>query len=133
MSKNDPAAKGQRIRGVSGRRNKKTTEALKPAIEPGVSVNGPAEPLAIDLHSDDLQIVRTLELELRMAVHEAGHAVARVHLDIGTIVKITIEAPEGGYVAGTMPGPGEQTEEMLTGVLIAALAGRAAEEVIIES
>jgi cell division protease FtsH len=133
MSKNDPAAKGQRISGVSGRRNKKRTEALKPATEPGVSVNEPAEPLAIDRHSDDLQIMRTLELELRMAVHEAGHAVARLHLDIGTIVKITIEAPEGGYVAGTMPGPGEQTEEMLTGVLIAGLAGRAAEEIIIES
>ncbi|MHA6645861.1 hypothetical protein [Mesorhizobium sp. A623] len=133
MSKNDPAAKGQRIRGVSGRRKKERTEALKPAIEPGVSVNGPAEPLAVDRLSGDLLIVRSQELELRMAVHEAGHAVARLHLDIGTIVKITIEAPEGGYVAGTMPGPGEQTEEMLTGVLIAALAGRAAEEVIIES
>ncbi|MHA6688773.1 hypothetical protein ACX3P0_25030 [Mesorhizobium sp. A556] len=135
MSKNDPTANGQRIRGTSRRRKKKRMEvaAVTPAVEPGCPRQGPAEPLAIDRHSDDLQIVRTLELELRMAVHEAGHAVARLHLDIGTIVKITIEAPEGGYVAGTMPGPGEQTEEMLTGVLIAALAGRAAEEVIIES
>ncbi len=76
-------------------------------------------------------LLRSPQLQFRMAVHEAAHAVARLHLDLGTIVKITIEAPEGGYVAGTMSG--EQTEAMLTGVLIAALAGRAAEEVIVGS
>ncbi|WP_459079016.1 hypothetical protein [Mesorhizobium sp. A623] len=135
MSKNDSAATGKRGRRMSRlpKRKKKGSVPITPEAEQAVPVIGSAEPLAVDRLSDDLLIVRSQELEFRMAVHEAGHAVARLRLDIGTIVKITIEAPEGGYVAGTMPGPGEQTEEMLTGVLIAALAGRAAEEVIIES
>ncbi|MHA6646238.1 hypothetical protein [Mesorhizobium sp. A623] len=134
-SRRNPARPNRRARGKSVRLSRRDgrTEAPIPAVEPGIPVNEPAESPAIERLCDDLQIVRSLELEHRMAVHEAGHAVARLHLDIGTIVKITIEAPEGGYVAGTMPGPGEQTEEMLTGVLIAGLAGRAAEEVIVGS
>lgn len=134
-SRRNPTRQNRRVRGKSVRLSRKEarTEATPPAAEPGIPVNEPADPLALERLCDDLQIVRSLELEHRMAVHEAGHAIARLHLDIGTIVKITIEAPEGGYVAGTMPGPGEQTEEMLTGVLIAGLAGRAAEEVIVGS
>lgn len=134
-SRHNPARANQRTGGKSVRlrRKDRRTKATPPAAEPSIPLNEPAASLAVERLCDDLQIVRSLELAHRMAVHEAGHAVARLHLDIGTIVKITIEAPEGGYVAGTMPGPGEQTEEMLTGVLIAALAGRAAEEVIVGS
>jgi cell division protease FtsH len=132
-SRRNPARQNRRARRKSVRLSRKDgrPEATPATVEPGIPVNEPAVSPAIERLCDDLQIVRSLELEHRMAVHEAGHAVARLHLDIGTIVKITIEAPEGGYVAGTMPGPGEQTEEMLTGVLIAGLAGRAAEEVIV--
>jgi cell division protease FtsH len=135
MSKDDPTRADQRVRGLSRRpkRKKKRTETIASEVEPSVPVNDPAEPIAADSFSEEILPTRSRELQFRMAVHEAGHAVARLHLEIGTIVKITIEAQEGGYVAGTMPGPEEQTEEMLTGILIAGLAGRAAEEVIIKS
>ena len=68
----------------------------------------------------------------RMAVHEAGHAVARLHFGFGPIIEITIDAPNGGYTLGEL-GQDEQTEELLTTILIEHLAGRAAEEEILGS
>lgn len=135
MSKDDPTRTDQRLHPMSRRpkRKRNRTETVTSEIEPSVPVNGAAELHAADRVSEEILPTRSQELQFRMAVHEAGHAVARLHLEIGTIMKITIEAPEGGYVAGTMPGPEEQTEEMLTGILIAGLAGRAAEEVLIKS
>lgn len=76
---------------------------------------------------------RAPQLLFRMAVHEAGHAVARLYLDLGTIERITIEAPEGGSVTWRVDEVPDQTEELLTAVLVATLAGRAAEEEIIGS
>ncbi|TPL02546.1 hypothetical protein FJ938_19030 [Mesorhizobium sp. B2-4-14] len=108
------------------------TGAVEAAGDSGISAERAANAVgSADSLLQDGILLRSLQLQFRMSVHESAHAVARLHLDLGTIVKITIQAPEGGYVTGTMPG--EQTEAMLTGVLIAALAGRAAEEVIVGS
>lgn len=68
----------------------------------------------------------------RIAAHEAGHAVCRLHLRLGRIVEITIDGPEGGHTLGTV-SQDEQTEELLTAILVATLAGRAAEEEILGS
>jgi len=75
---------------------------------------------------------RSMRLLHRMAVHEAGHAVARLHFRLGPIIEITIDAPDGGYTLGAL-SQDEQTEELLTAILIANLAGRAAEEEILGS
>lgn len=75
---------------------------------------------------------RSMRLLHRMAVHEAGHAVARLHFGFGPIIEITIDAPDGGYTLGEL-GQDEQTEELLTTILIEHLAGRAAEEEILGS
>ncbi|WP_312795967.1 hypothetical protein [Tianweitania sp.] len=70
-------------------------------------------------------------LIFRMAIHEASHAVIRLYLGLGNITKITIEAPEGAYVAWEDGVLQEQTEEFFTAVLVATLAGRAGEQEII--
>src|SRR5690606_36373585 len=75
---------------------------------------------------------RSPRLLHRMAVHEAGHAVARLHFGFGPLIEITIEAPDGGYTLGEL-GQDEQTEELLTTSLIENLSGRAAEEEILGS
>jgi ATP-dependent Zn protease len=75
---------------------------------------------------------RSMRLLYRMAVHEAGHAVARLHFRLGPIIEITIDAPDGGYTLGEL-GQDEQTEELLTTILVEHLAGRAAEEEILGS
>lgn len=75
---------------------------------------------------------RSPRLLHRMAVHEAGHAVARLHFGFGPIIEITIDAPDGGYTLGEL-GQDEQTEELLTTILIENLSGRAAEEEILGS
>lgn len=75
---------------------------------------------------------RSMRLLHRMAVHEAGHAIARLHFGFGPIIEITIDAPDGGYTLGAL-GQDEQTEELLTTILIEYLAGRAAEEEILGS
>ncbi len=72
-------------------------------------------------------------LRWRMALHEAGHAVARIVLKLGTITLITIDGPDGGFVESTEPQHVEETEALLSAVLIAKLAGRAAEEVLLGS
>lgn len=75
---------------------------------------------------------RSAMLCWRMAVHEAGHAIARLYLQFGAIIEITIEAPEGGYTLGSV-SQDEHTEEFFTALLVAYLAGRAAEEEILGS
>lgn len=67
-------------------------------------------------------------LRFRMAIHEAGHAVARIRLELGEVTMITIDAPEGGFVAGASESGYEPTEELLTAILVCTLAGRAAEQ-----
>ena len=48
--------------------------------------------------------VRSLQLQSACQSMKLLMEVVRLHLELGTIVKITIEAPEGGYFTGTMPG-----------------------------
>jgi cell division protease FtsH len=73
---------------------------------------------------------RSAKLCWRMAVHEAGHAIARLYLELDPIIEITIDAPEGGYTLGSV-SQDEHTEELFTAFLVAYLAGRAAEEEIL--
>lgn len=79
----------------------------------------------------EVRPVRSTLLRMRMATHEAGHAIARMVLGFGPIEEITIEAPKGGLISGRI-GQDEMTEEHLTVVLIQTLAGRAAEDVLLE-
>jgi len=68
-------------------------------------------------------------LRWRIALHEAGHAVARRVLNLGSVTLITISAPSGGgMVVSDETSLGAETEEHLTAMLVAMLAGRAAEE-----
>lgn len=75
---------------------------------------------------------RSAKLCWRMAVHEAGHVLARLYLKLGQIIEITIDAPEGGYTLGSI-SQDEHTEEFFTAHLVAYIAGRAAEEEILGS
>lgn len=85
--------------------------------------------------SSDRQPVPSSSLLYRIAIHEAGHAVARIRLGIGTLDRITIglDRERGGGVSWIPDSDDEATEERLTSELVATLAGRAAEEVIIGS
>lgn len=75
---------------------------------------------------------RSKDLRWRMALHEAGHAVARIVLRLGRITLISIDGPDGGMVVSETDRTAE-TEGWLSSVLIAKLAGRAAEEVLLGS
>lgn len=70
-----------------------------------------------------------------MAVHEAGHAVARIRLDAGMIETITtdLQHPRGCGVTWIPYTDDEMTEQRLTAELVILMAGRAAEEVLLGS
>lgn len=68
-----------------------------------------------------------------MAVHEAGHAVAHLYYELGTPERITIASPDGGFITWRVDELQDQTEEVLLAVLVATLAGRAAEKEILGS
>ncbi|HEV7416377.1 MAG TPA: ATP-dependent Zn protease [Tianweitania sediminis] len=73
-------------------------------------------------------------LRRRMALHEAGHAVARLAFRLGIITLITIDGPGGiGLVESEERLPREETEDWLQTLLVAMLAGRAAEEELVGS
>lgn len=73
-------------------------------------------------------------LRRRMALHEAGHAVARLTAGLGTLTLITIDGPGGmGMVESEEPSWREETEDWLQALLVAILAGRAAEEELLGS
>lgn len=71
----------------------------------------------------------------RLAIHEAGHAVARIQLNAGTLELITLDSARerGGGVSWIPDDDDEATETRLTNELIILLAGRAAEEVLVGS
>ncbi len=71
----------------------------------------------------------------RLAMHEAGHAVARIHLNAGTLelIKLDLARERGGGVSWIPDDDDEATETRLTNELIIMLAGRAAEEVLVET
>ncbi len=63
-----------------------------------------------------------------MAIHEAGHAVARLVLDLGRVTAISIDGPAGGYTEAETPTMEAETERFFAALLVIRLAGRAAEE-----
>jgi cell division protease FtsH len=71
---------------------------------------------------------RSEALRWCMAYHEAGHAVARLVLDLGRITSIGIDGPAGGYTEGKTPTTGVETEAVFDGLLAVSLSGRAAEK-----
>jgi cell division protease FtsH len=76
---------------------------------------------------------RPLALRWRMAIHEAGHAVARLVLGQGRVVSIGIDTPDGGYTEGRLPITESETEALFDRLIAVWLAGRAAEEELLGS
>jgi cell division protease FtsH len=70
---------------------------------------------------------RSQAVRRRVAIHEAGHAVARLVLNLGRITSISIDSPTGGYTEGKTPAVESETEAFFEGLLVVSLAGRAAE------
>lgn len=76
--------------------------------------------------------VKPESLRWRTALHEAGHAIARLVLGLGTITLITIDGLNGGgMVQSEELEPVAETEEWISALLIVKLAGRAAEEIVL--
>jgi ATP-dependent Zn protease len=67
------------------------------------------------------------ELRWRMAVHEAGHAIAHLILRSSEIVLITIDHPQGGLVQVADEPPHARTETAMLHDIGVCLAGRTAE------
>jgi len=76
---------------------------------------------------------RSDALRWRMAVHEAGHAVARLFFNLGTVDTISIDGPNGGYIESRTPGEREETQEFFRALIAITLAGRAAEQELLGS
>lgn len=72
------------------------------------------------------------DVRRRVAVHEAGHAVAAIVLGMAQPVSLSIH-PSGGVTETTLTEFGAQTREYLEKYLMCLLAGRAAEELVFES
>jgi ATP-dependent Zn protease len=66
----------------------------------------------------------------RVAVHEAGHMLARILLDLGTLTVVTIDGPNGGFTEALLPDDHLETEQRCQDLLVVIMAGRAAEQVI---
>lgn len=66
----------------------------------------------------------------RIAVHEAGHALAWTVSDIATVQTVTVGNGSGGFVESDMRTDVVQTEEWLNQMIACALAGRAAEKLV---
>ena len=74
------------------------------------------------------------DLRWRVAVHEAGHCIASLHLKVGQVRQISIEA--SGTARGFFEALGDMeilTEARALDLLCLHLAGRAAEEVMLGS
>lgn len=80
-----------------------------------------------DTLSRDQESAAIDTIECRMAVHEAGHAVAAWCCTMTTDVSITIEAKHGGLVTWMMHGDGV---DVTWHRLVIALAGAAAEAMV---
>ncbi|WP_290775967.1 ATP-dependent Zn protease [Hoeflea sp.] len=66
----------------------------------------------------------------RIAVHEAGHALAWIAFDIATVQTVTVGNGSGGFVESDIRTDVVQTEEWLNKMIACALAGRSAEKLI---
>lgn len=76
------------------------------------------------------QSAMTPELIWRIAVHEAGHALAWTAFDIATVQTVTVGNGSGGFVESDLRRDVIQTEEWLNKMIACALAGRSAEKLI---
>lgn len=71
------------------------------------------------------------EIIWRRSVHEAGHVIARLKLQLGDVQVVTINGAHGGsYVENSFDINEIQSEQALSGLLTIILAGRAAEMVV---
>ena len=73
------------------------------------------------------------ELRWRMAVHEGGHAVAYILLDVGEVETVIIGTPQGGKVLARVNQEVLQVEEGLMRLMACILAGRAAEAILFDA
>ena len=76
------------------------------------------------------RVRRSRDVRYRMAVHEAGHALVRRALKLGTEVALTIEDPGGGYAEAMLDMDIVQSPDWVMALIAAQLAGRAAEAVV---
>lgn len=70
------------------------------------------------------------DLVWRIAVHEAGHALAWTAFDIATVFTVTVGNGSGGYVESEMRRGVVQTQSWLNQMIACALAGQAAEKLV---
>lgn len=73
------------------------------------------------------------QLRWRMAVHEAGHAVAYILLDVGEVETVMIGTPQGGKVLARVNQEVLQVEKGLMRLMACILAGRAAEAILFDA
>lgn len=74
--------------------------------------------------------MRSRNLRYRMAVHEAGHALVRRALKLGTEIGLTIEAVSGGFAEAEIDLDVVQSPDWVMAIIAMHLAGRAAETVV---
>lgn len=74
--------------------------------------------------------VLSAEKRRRVAIHEAGHMLVRILLDVGALTVVTIDAATGGYTKSLFGDDHLDTVERCEHYLQATMAGRAAEQVI---
>jgi cell division protease FtsH len=70
------------------------------------------------------------EKRRRIAVHEAGHVLARILLGLGELTAVTIDTASGGFTESTSPDDLVDTAEQCEHYLLVTMAGRAAEQVV---
>ena len=70
------------------------------------------------------------EKRRRVAVHEAGHVLARILLDLGKLTTVTIDTASGGFTEYSSPDDLVDTAQQCEHYLLATMAGRAAELVV---
>jgi len=76
------------------------------------------------------QVAMAPELIWRIAVHEAGHALAWTAFDIATVLTVTVGNGSGGFVESKMRKGVVQTQSWLNQMIACVLAGQAAEKLI---
>ena len=76
------------------------------------------------------RVRRSRDVRYRMAVHEAGHAVVRRALKLGTEIALTIEDQGGGYAEAMLNMDIVQSPDWVMALIAAQLGGRAAESIV---
>ena len=73
------------------------------------------------------------ELLWRIAIHESGHALAMIGLNLGTIQTISVGTGAGGFVESDIKRHAIQGEDWINRMLAFTLAGRTAEMLVLGS